>query len=300
MTKRGKKLGAGKVVGLVVLGLICLGLVMTALLHGRDATLLNPKGQIAHDQSRLMIFSVSVMLTLAIPTLLLFYFFAWRFRESSHKATYDSTKSPGKFLTFFMWTLPTVFVLMLVHIMWPAAHRLDPHRQIAANVQPMTIEVVAMRWKWLFIYPDQQIATVNFVQIPTGTPIIFDLTADEAPMSSFWISHWGGQLYAMTGHSNQLNLMADSEGDVMGRSAEINGAGFAGMQFTARASTRTDFDQWVHAVQQIPNPLSRAAYEKLLTPSQNNPAAFYSAPQADFYDLVLAKYAYTHQHAGHP
>ncbi len=298
--KRRKKLGSGKAAGLVVLGLVGLALLIAVLLRGRDATLLNPKGQIAHDQSHLIVYSVSLMLVLAIPTLLLFYSIAWRYRETNNKATYDATKSLGKPLTLVLWAIPSIFILMLVHIMWPAAHRLDPHKQIAADAQPITIEVVAMRWKWLFIYPEQNIAAVNFVQIPTGTPVKFDLTADEAPMNSFWIPHWGGQLYAMTGHSNELNLMATDLGDFEGRAAEINGAGFAGMQFKARASSKTDFDAWVQDIKRSQTPLNTDTYAKLLAPSQNNPAAFYSAVGSDFYNLVLTKYAYTHHHTEQP
>jgi cytochrome o ubiquinol oxidase subunit 2 len=155
-----------------------------------------------------------------------------------------------------------------------------------------------MQWKWLFIYPEQNIATVNFVQIPEDTPVEFELTADEAPMSSFWIPNLGGMLYAMTGHNNRLHLIADTPGDYPGSSAEINGAGFAGMQFTARASSRGDFDQWLQKVKRSPAVLDGAEYAKLLKPSENNPAAFYSATEEGMYDKVLKKYMGSGSH-GH-
>ena len=153
-----------------------------------------------------------------------------------------------------------------------------------------------MRWKWVFIYPEQQIATVNFVNVPVGTPVTFELTADEAPMSSFWIPNLGGQLYSMTGHVNRLNLMAEEAGDYPGSSAEINGAGFAGMKFTARASQPKDFDAWVQRVKQSSDVLDAASYKSLVQPSENNPAVFYSAYDNDLYDTVVTKYMGSHDH----
>src|SRR3989344_4177726 len=117
-----------------------------------------------------------------------------------------------------------------------------------------------MRWKWLFIYPEQGIATVNFVQIPVNRPIQFELTADETPMSSFWIPNLGGQLYTMTSHVNRLNLMADTPGEYTGSSAEINGAGFAGMKFTARVGSQEDFDRFVQNVKRYPSVLNTTTY----------------------------------------
>ena len=185
-------------------------------------------------------------------------------------------------------------MLLLATVMWPAAHKLAPQKLINTGLKPLTIQVIAMRWKWLFIYPQQNIATVNFVQIPTNVPVQFELTADEVPMSSFWIPHLGGQLYAMTGHVNQLNLMADTTGDFAGSSAEINGAGFAGMKFTTRASSMKDFDQWVQNVKSTSGTLDSASYEKLLAPSENNAVTFYSKAGPDIYDTMLMKYAGSH------
>ncbi len=151
-----------------------------------------------------------------------------------------------------------------------------------------------MRWKWLFIYPDQGIATVNFVQIPTGTPIQFELSADEAPMNSFWIPQLAGQLYAMTGHVNQLNVVADTNGVFQGSAAEINGPGFAGMKFVTRAGSMSDFNAWVQGVQKSPQALDDMEYQKLLKPSESNPAAYYSKADPDLYEAMLNKYAGSH------
>ena len=183
--------------------------------------------------------------------------------------------------------------------MWPSTHKLDPRRAIASKENPITIQVVALRWKWLFIYPEQKIATVNFVQIPVDTPIEFDLTADETPMSSFWIPQLSGQLYAMTGHTNRLNVMATSKGDYIGKSAEINGAGFAGMKFITHATTRSEFEQWAKEVKTSLNSLDNATYDKLVEPSENNSLAFYNNVDLAIYDKVLMKYGGQHDHVEH-
>jgi len=283
---------------LILLWLLGLGMLFAMLLYGTDIRLLNPKGLIADDQFKLIVFTTVVLLLIAVPTLFFLYFFAWKYRETNKKVTYDPDKQHGRFFIFSLWAIPSLFAIVLAVVMWGAAHRLDPHKSIAASDKTLTVQVVALRWKWLFIYPEQGIATVNFVQAPVNTPVEFDLTADDAPMSSFWIPHWGGQLYAMTGHSNALNLMPTSLGDSAGSSAEINGEGFAGMKFTARATSQADFDNWVTDVKKSPNVLDMVEYEKVLQPSENNKAAFYSTTEPDLYGKVLSKYMGSHHHAG--
>lgn len=297
MAKHKNKRSGGKSIGLVFLGLLALGLCIVMLLQGTDIAVLNPKGLIAQKEFNLILFSAAVLLIIGIPTLFLFYFFAWKYRETNTKATYDPRARHGKLFVFSVWAIPTVFMLVLATVMWSATHRLEPQKALNADAKPLTIQVVAMRWKWLFIYPEQGIATVNFVQIPVDTPVRFELTADEAPMSSFWIPHLSGQLYAMTGHANRLNIMAEEPGDYPGSSAEINGAGFAGMKFVARASTKEQFDFWVKDLQLSSSALDSASYEKLLEPSENNKTAFYTTNGTDLYDIVLMKYMGSHDHS---
>lgn len=296
MTKRRNKSNQGKSVRVVLLGLAGVALLMAALIYGKDVALFNPKGQIAQGQARLIITVVSIFMSVAIPTLGLLYFFAWKYRETNITAKRGGRAHQHSFSAFSLWLIPCAILLILAHFMIPATHKLDPHTPIVSDAKPITIQVIALRSKWLFIYPEQNIATVNYVQIPLDTPVQFDLTADEAPMNSFWIPHLGGQLYAMTGHSNQLNLMADAAGDYAGQAAEINGPGFAGMKFTARASSQPDFDAWVKTVQKSPAKLSASEYEQLLTPSQNNSVALYSSAPTGLYDTVLMKYGGSHGH----
>lgn len=263
---------------------------------GNDIKLFNPKGPIAGEQHILLVYTAILLLIVAVPTLLLLYSVAWKYRESNHKATYDPDARHGKLLIGSMWAVPTLFMLLMAFIMWPATHKLEPRRSIASDAQPLTIQVIAMRWKWIFIYPEQNIATVNYVQLPVGTPVQFELTADETPMSSFWIPHLGSQLYAMTGHVNRLNLMADESGDYPGRSAEINGEGFADMKFIARASTNEEFDAWVKDIKSKSGNLDTEEYKNLLKPSLNNQATYYSRIDSNLFDALLIKYNGTHMH----
>lgn len=296
MAKHKKRLGGAKALGLIVLGLVALGLLIKELLRGFDVRLFNPKGPIADAQLDLIKLSAAVLLLVAVPTMIVLYFFAWKYRESNKKATYEPGARHGKFYVFSIWAIPSIFMLFLALVMVPATHKLEPKKPIESNVKPLTIQVVALRWKWLFIYPEQNIATVNYVQVPVGRPVQFELTADETPMSSFWIPHLGGQLYAMTGHVTRLNLMAETPGDYPGSSAEINGAGFAGMKFVTRASTQEQFDQWVNTLKLTSGGLDAIEYEKLLKPTENHPVAFYSSSNYDIYGKLLMKYNGSHNH----
>ena len=276
---------------IVIIGLFLgdLALLISYLLRGKNVALFNSKGVIAHEQHSLMMFTVVVLLAIAIPSLLLLFYTAWRYRDSNTK-TADTLVAHHKFLVPAMWLIPTAVMVLIASVMWPATHRLAPQKEIASDTKPLTIQVISLRWKWLFLYPEQGIASVNFVQIPLNTPVTFDMTADETPMSSFWIPNLGGQLYTMTSHSNRLNLMADKPGDYPGSSAEINGAGFAGMRFTARASSAEDFNGWVQAVKQSADVLDAGTYDKILQPSENNPTALYSSYESDLYAKVIDKY----------
>ena len=296
MTKHKNQSNQSKSIVLFVLVLVGLGLLITMLLQNSDVALFNPKGLIAEEQHKLIMFIGAALLTAGVSTLSLLYFFAWKYRESNQKAGYNPQTRYSKFFVFSLWVLPTTFIAVLAATMWSATHRLEPNKSIASNAKPLTIQVIALRWKWLFIYPEQNIAAVNFVQVPTGTPVQFELTADEAPMNSFWVPHLGGQLYAMTGHVNRLNLIADTAGDYTGRAAEINGVGFADMKFTSRAASMENFDLWVHDVKLSSDVLDSARYKALLSPSTNNSPAFYSKVDPDLYDKVLMKYMGSHGH----
>ncbi len=279
-----------KMIGSIVLVLAGLALLVAFLLQGKNVALFHPRGMIAHEQLRLMLVTGGLLLVVAVPTLVLLFSTAWKYRESNHRSMHDPHVRYSKLLAVGMWLIPSTFMALLAFIMWPATHKLEPQKPIAADVKPLTVQVVSLPWKWLFIYPDQNIATINHLQLPVDTPVRLQLTADEMPMSSFWVPNLAGMLYAMTGHSNTLHLIANTPGDYPGSSAEINGAGFAGMKFTARVGSSEDFSRWIDTVRASGRPLDAAEYEKLLKPSENHPGALYSAAETGMYDKVLMKY----------
>ena len=290
-SKNKKGLGVGWIMLIVVTALVDLGLLITYLVRGKNIALFNPKGFIAQEQYDLMMFVIIVLFAVLIPVMSFFFFNAWKYRESNTKAKHTPDANHSKFLVFGMWLIPTAIMLVLASVMWPATHRLAPQKSIDSDKKLLTIQVISLRWKWLFLYPEQGIATVNFVQIPVDTPVQFEMTADETPMSSFWIPNLGGQLYTMTRHVNRLNLMSDTVGDYPGSTPEINGIGFTGMKFTARVSSDKDFEQWAQTVKQSPDALDVSTYNELLQPSQNNPAVHYSAFDDNLFDNVIMKYA---------
>lgn len=296
MKKSKKAHNPAKPIWLTFLGIGVLAAVLAVMLRGKDIAVLSPKGYVAEGEFYLIVFTMALLLAIAVPTIALLYFFAWKYRDTNNETSYDPKTAHSKKIVFSMWAVPSIFMLVLGIVLVSATHKYEPQKPLAANVKPLRVQVVAMRWKWLFIYPEHDIATVNYLQIPVDTPVQFELTADETPMSSFWIPHLSGQLYAMTGHVNRLNVIADEPGDYPGSTAEINGAGFAKMRFTARASSQQEFNDWVLEVQKNPTSLTALEYDKLLKPSEDTPVTLYSKPDANLYDKMLMKYAGSHDH----
>jgi cytochrome o ubiquinol oxidase subunit II len=275
---------------IIILLFVDILLIGWLLLHGKNIAVLNPKGMVASQERGLMLFALVLMLTLAIPLFIFTFFVAWRYREGNTKAKYTPEWNHSTKLQILWWGVPFVLVCVLAVVTWIYTHKLEPQKHLAVGTKTMVIQVVALRWKWLFIYPEQKIATVNFVAFPEKTPIEFDLTADEATMNSFWIPNLGGQLYAMTGMVNRLNLMADEQGNYNGSNAEISGRGFAGMRFMAKAVSQNDFDIWVSQMKQSTKVLTLDAYKQLVKPSENYPQTFYSSTPDNLFTTIVNKY----------
>ena len=259
------------------------------MLNKTQLAILNPKGIIALQEYRLIILAVVLMLVAVIPVYILTFTIAWKYRAGNKKAKYSPNWDHDNKLDFIRWALPTAIIMILAIMTWKTSHQLDPFQPIPSNVKPITIQVVALQWKWLFIYPEQNIATINLVQFPLNTPVHFELTAD-APMNSFWIPQLGGQMYAMAGMVTQLNLMADEVGEFDGSAAEINGRGFAGMRFVAKSTQPADFNAWVNSTQQLSSPLTFDTYNNLALPSENNPQLAYSSVDKDLYNQIIMKF----------
>lgn len=274
---------------LLFLVFLTLGTLLFYFLSTTSLALFDSKGIVAVKERNLIITAVSLGLAIIIPIFIVTFFIANKYREGNKFAEYspELVQNPKQIALF--WAIPSVVILILGVINWNATAELDPRKPLEAAVKPMTIQVVALRWKWLFIYPDQNIASVNFFQFPVNTPINFKLTAD-APMNSFWIPKLGGQIYAMAGMSTQTHLMASSSGDFDGSAAEINGPGFSGMKFIARASSQADFDSWIQKAKQASKILTFEEYENLAKPSENNKVNYYSASVDNLYDKVIMKF----------
>jgi cytochrome o ubiquinol oxidase subunit 2 len=254
---------------------------------------LDAKGPIGQQQRNLLVFATALSLFVIIPVFVLTFYIVWKFRE--HKqSTYTPDWEGSKKLETLWWGLPTVIILILSVVTWQSTHALDPFKPLNSDKRPITIQVIALQWKWLFIYPEQSIATVNYVQFPVDTPVNFQITSD-APMNSFWIPQLGGQIYAMAGMSTNLHLQANELGRYRGSSANLSGAGFSGMHFTAQASKAEEFDLWSRVTQLTQPSLNREAYETLAGPSEDQPVTTYNLQDPQLYNEVINKYM-SHDH----
>jgi cytochrome o ubiquinol oxidase subunit 2 len=264
-------------------------LFITVSLSGCKLIMLNPKGMIAIDEKNIMIISVLLMLIVVIPVIFLSLYFAYRYRENNFNAVYTPNWSHSTLLEIVCWTVPLLIIIVLGTITWTSSHRLDPYKAIAEKEKTITIQAIALEWKWLFIYPEQQIASVNYVQFPVNTPIEFLITS-EGPMNSFHLPQIAGQIYAMSGMQTKLNLIADTLGDYRGMSSNFSGNGFSGMTFTAHVGTQEEFNTWVKSTKHSAHPLTVSSYETLIKPSENSPIQLFSSVPADLFETVMMKY----------
>jgi cytochrome o ubiquinol oxidase subunit II len=250
---------------------------------------MDPQGMIGIKQRNLIVTSSVLMLIIIIPVYIMTWVIAWKYRAGNPKGEHAPDWEHNYIAEYCWWGVPFVIVVILGFLTWKSSHDLNPYKPIETDKKPIVIQVVALDWKWLFIYPEEGIATINFMQFPEKTPLNFQITSD-APMNSFWIPALGGQIYAMPAMTTKLHLIANETGTFRGVSANISGVGFAGMVFTAKATSQEDFDQWVQKAKSSSS-LGFNEYEKLVEPSSYEPAAFYSLAQSDLFDRILMKYS---------
>jgi cytochrome o ubiquinol oxidase subunit 2 len=275
----------------IILALFVLGTLVLAgwYLHHTNIPLLETRGPIAEKERNLIIFASLLSLVVVIPVFAMAIFIAWRYRESNTKATYSPDFDHSRVAETIWWVVPGILITILSVVAWNSSHTLDPYRPLSSKVTPINVQVVALDWKWLFIYPRQDIASVNLLEFPVNTPVNFEITSD-APMNSFWVPQLSGQIYAMPGMSTQLHFAASSKGDFNGFSSNISGVGFSGMTFIARSTSRSQFNNWIRATRLAPHQLSLAAYKGLSQPSQYNPVSYYSSVEHNLYTTIIAKY----------
>lgn len=279
-----------KKITITLLSLLFLGAVLSGLhfLSSHDIVVLNPKGLIAMKQRDLIIIASLLMLIVVIPVFILTWLFAYKYRAGS-KAKYTPDWHHSYIAETLWWSVPFLIIVVLAAITWKSSHELSPFKPIDAGKKQLEIQAVALDWKWLFIYPEQGIATINFIQFPEKMPLSFEITAD-APMNSFWIPQLGGQIYAMPAMKTKLHLIANEIGSFRGSSANLSGKGFAGMVFTAESTSQEDFDRWVKSVKQSSRSLTFDEYHRLALPSEYHPVTTYVLAEENLFDHIVMKY----------
>jgi cytochrome o ubiquinol oxidase subunit 2 len=265
-------------------------LATTPLLGGCQLALMDPKGPIGAQEKSIIILATCLMLIVVVPVIAMTLAFAWRYRASNTRAAFTPDWSHSSAIELVIWLVPCLIIAVLGSVTWTSTHKLDPYRQIAAAAKPIDVEVVSLDWKWLFIYPDLKIASVNELAFPVDTPVRFRLTSSSV-MNSFFIPRLGSQIYTMPGMETKLSLLADQPGTYTGISANYSGGGFSDMTFAARAMTPGDFDKWVEAVRGARQDLTMTAYRKLAVPSEKAPVAYYGDVGPMLYHDVLNKCA---------
>lgn len=264
-------------------------------LAGCNMVVLAPSGDIAVQQRNLIAISTVLMLLIIVPVIALTLFFAWKYRQSNTAAIYEPDWHHSTKLELIIWSAPLAIIIALGAVTWISTHRLDPYRPLdridasrplPANTKPLNVEVVALDWKWLFLYPDLGIATVNELAAPIDTPIDFKITASSI-MNSFFVPALAGQIYAMPGMETKLHAVINHVGEYQGFSANYSGAGFSNMRFRFHGLNQADFDAWVQKARAQGSSFGRAEYLKLEQPSEKEPVRYFSHVDPQLYDAIL-------------
>jgi cytochrome o ubiquinol oxidase subunit 2 len=270
-------------------------LALAVLLGGCQFTVLDPSGDVAAQQRDLVLISTGLMLLIIVPVMALTVFFAWRYRAANTAARYEPEWNHSTHLELVIWSAPLLIVICLGALTWMGTHILDPYRQIGrisaskalvAEQPVLRVQVVALDWKWLFLYPDLGIATVNELAAPVGQPISFEITSASV-MNSFYIPALAGQIYAMPGMETTLHAVINKPGNYEGLSANYSGAGFSGMHFRFHGLSEGDFAQFVARVRADGGALDAGAYLKLERPSEDEPVRHYASVAPSLFHAVL-------------
>ncbi len=266
-----------------ILGTALLGVSLA----GCSYALMDPHGPIGRQEKLILIDSTVIMLAIIIPVIIATLGFAWWFRAGNAKAKrYPDWSYSGR-IEFIVWAIPALVIMFLGGIAWLSSHDLDPPRAIESSVAPVDVDVVSLDWKWLFIYPDAGVASVNKLVMPVGTPVRFHMTSSGV-MNSFFIPQLGSQLYTMAGMDTRLNLLVDTAGTYHGLSAQFSGEGFSDMTFEVAALSRQDFELWLDAARTGGGALDAAAYESLMHPSAHDAQRTFGTVPGGLFEAILA------------
>ncbi len=267
-------------------GLLCAAILFSGC---NQMLLFNPKGPIGEAERTDIYIAIALMLIVVIPVFVMAIWFPWKYRASNTKATYMPKWSYSGKIDLLVWLVPIAIITGLATLVWIETHRLNPYKPIESDVRPIPIEAVSLDWKWLFIYPEQNIASVNELVFPARVPLSFRVTSDTV-MTSFFIPQLGSQIYGMAGMQTRLHLMADEPGVYRGQNQQFSGDGFSKMHFKARAVLRKEFDEWVKKTRQSSNKLDLARYEEMEKPTIGYPVTLFSAVQPGLFDDIIRKF----------
>lgn len=261
--------------------------LMPLVLSGcsKNYVVLNPHGPVAKSEYDLIILTTILIAIIVVPVMLIMFWIVYRYRDSpNNKAPYEPDWDESKILEFIWWGVPIIITAFLAFYTGKAIFSLVKPPPTSDRT-PVTIQVTNLDWKWLFQYPDQKVATVNYVEIPAGVPVQFVLTSD-APMNSFWVPELGGQEYTMPGMAMRLWLQADKPGTYFGSGAHFSGEQFAHMRFNVVAASQTDFNSWVKKIKQTAPPMTQDMYLALKQPGIAKPTSYSSYPAGSFEKTV--------------
>ncbi|HEV7406843.1 MAG TPA: ubiquinol oxidase subunit II [Bradyrhizobium sp.] len=266
---------------------LALALIGVTALGGCSQGVLDPHGPIASAERQILFNSLAIMLAIVIPTIAATLGVAWWFRSSNTRATYLPDFEYSGRLELLVWSIPAMTVLLVGGVAWVGAHDLDPRKPISPTVKPLAVQVVSLDWKWLFIYPEQGIASVNHLTVPVGTPVSFELTSSSV-MNSFFVPQLGSQIYTMSGMVTRLQLQADHPGSYPGLSANFSGEGFADMGFKVNAVPAAQFAQWVTAARNSGPALDATSYADLAKPSRALAPFTYRSVASGLFQQILS------------
>jgi cytochrome o ubiquinol oxidase subunit 2 len=262
-------------------GVVLAPLLLTAC----QSAVLDPRGFVGISDKTILIDSVAIMLAIVVPTILTTLGVAWWFRASNTRATYRPDFVYSGRIELIVWGIPLLVIMLLGGVAWVGSHDLDPAKPLASNSPPLEVQGISLDWKWLFVYPDQRIASVNELVVPAGVPIHFSLTSGSV-MNVFFIPRLGSMIYTMNGMTTQLNLIADAPGTFLGQSSHFSGDGFSDMHFDVRAVPADQFAAWVNTTRNAGPTLDAASYATLARQGTVAPSTFGAADPALFRQIV--------------
>jgi cytochrome o ubiquinol oxidase subunit 2 len=255
--------------------------------------LLDPKGPIGAEELNIILLATGLMLIVVLPVIGMTFAFAWRYRAGNKKAEYQPDWEHSNTIEAVVWIVPCLIIIALGLVTWTSTHALDPYKPIASDKAPIEVEVVSLDWKWLFIYPDLHVASVNELAFPAGTPVHFRMTSGSV-MNAMFVPQLGSMVYTMAGMQTQLSLVANQAGSYVGMSSNFSGDGFSDMKFVARSMSEDDFQSWVEQARGSGNVLSTAVYHQLEKPSEKVPVAYYGDIDPMVFHEALGMMAMSH------